>query len=277
MLDQINALNTVTSDLSSPPRRSWRIQGAEINQQAASSSIDVAKLQAAFDNVFAHDGRRRHLPAQAVTSMAETVQALEGQIQRAQPYLARLRAKRGHRGVTPPVGRPAPGRLTWLVPAQRGTPARSGADGGPDRHRPRGHPGGAGRRHRRRGRSGQRQPGDLPVAAVRGRPRVTDLLSEIVRTSELRPLDVYAAISVRATATDYLPTTVRTFAALDPDLVDVPQASGTTPTGRCSSSSPRSRVRPSRVLEATRRQGLDALMTQGSFLRTKFSGSDLDL
>lgn len=119
--------------------------------------------------------------------------------------------------------------------------------------------------------------GELPVAAVVAARRVTDLLSEIVRTSELRPLDVYAAISVRATATDYLPTTVRTFAALDPDLVDVPQASGTTPTRSLLEQLAALEGAAEQVLEATRRQDVDALMTQGSFLRTKFSGSDLDL
>jgi hypothetical protein len=31
------------------------------------------------------------------------------------------------------------------------------------------------------------------------------------------------------------------------------------------------------LLTATHAQDADALMTQGSFLRTKFSGSDLDL
>ena len=31
------------------------------------------------------------------------------------------------------------------------------------------------------------------------------------------------------------------------------------------------------LLDATRAQDADALLTQGSFLRTKFSGSDLDL
>ncbi|MEI4271839.1 hypothetical protein TEK04_08900 [Klenkia sp. LSe6-5] len=119
--------------------------------------------------------------------------------------------------------------------------------------------------------------GDLPVAAVVAARRVTDLLSEIVRTAELRPLDVYAAISVRATATDYLPTTVRTFASLDPELVDVPQASGLTPTRSLLEQLESLEGAAEQVLEATRRQDVDALMTQGSFLRTKFSGSDLDL
>lgn len=119
--------------------------------------------------------------------------------------------------------------------------------------------------------------GDLPVASVVAARRITDLLSEVVRTSDVRPLDVYAAISVRSTATDYLPTTVRGFAALDPALVDVPAASGVTPAQSLAEQLAALEGAAEQVLEAARRQDVDALMTQGSFLRTKFSGSDLDL
>jgi uncharacterized protein YaaN involved in tellurite resistance len=91
VLDQITALNTVTSNLIESTSEQLRIQGAAINQQAASSTIDVAKLQAAFDNVFATMDAVDTFRAQAVDSMAQTVQALEGQIQRAQPYLERTR------------------------------------------------------------------------------------------------------------------------------------------------------------------------------------------
>ncbi|QNG37201.1 hypothetical protein F1C76_11895 [Geodermatophilaceae bacterium NBWT11] len=119
--------------------------------------------------------------------------------------------------------------------------------------------------------------GDLPVASVVAARRITDLLTEVVRTSDVRPLDVYAAISVRATATDYLPTTVRGFTALDPDLVDVPAASGMTPTQSLATQLGSLEGAAEQVLEAARRQDVDVLMTQGSFLRTKFSGSDLDL
>ncbi|MFQ1003889.1 toxic anion resistance protein [Modestobacter sp. SSW1-42] len=91
VLDQINALNTVTSNLIESTSEQLRIQGGAINQQAASSTIDVAKLQAAFDNVFATMDAVDTFRAQAVDSMAATVQALEGQIQRAQPYLERTR------------------------------------------------------------------------------------------------------------------------------------------------------------------------------------------
>ncbi|GAA4314437.1 hypothetical protein [Klenkia terrae] len=119
--------------------------------------------------------------------------------------------------------------------------------------------------------------GDLPVASVVAARRITDLLSEVVRTSDVRPLDVYAAISVRATATDYLPTTVRGFVALDPDLVDVPATSGVTPAQSLAAQLEALEGAAEKVLQAARRQDVDALMTQGSFLRTKFSGSDLDL
>lgn len=91
VLDQINALNTTTSNLIESTSQQLRVQGAEINQQAASSTIDVAKLQAAFDNVFQTMDALDTFRAQAVDSMGQTVTALEGQIERAKPYLERTR------------------------------------------------------------------------------------------------------------------------------------------------------------------------------------------
>jgi uncharacterized protein YaaN involved in tellurite resistance len=91
VLDQINALNTVTSNLIESTSEQLKLQGTAINQQAASSTIDVAKLQAAFDNVFATMDAVDTFRAQAIDSMAQTVTALEGQITRAKPYLERTR------------------------------------------------------------------------------------------------------------------------------------------------------------------------------------------
>lgn len=91
VLDQINALNTVTSNLIESTSEQLRTQGAAINEQAASATIDVAKLQAAFDNVFATMDALDSFRAAAVDSMAQTVTALEGQIERAKPYLERTR------------------------------------------------------------------------------------------------------------------------------------------------------------------------------------------
>ncbi len=91
VLDQINALNTVTSNLIEATSQQLRTQGAAINQQAASATVDVAKLQAAFDNVFATMDAIDTFRAQAVESMEQTVHALEGQVHRARPYLERAR------------------------------------------------------------------------------------------------------------------------------------------------------------------------------------------
>ena len=91
VLDQITALNTVTSNLIESTSEQLKIQGSQINQQAASSTIDVQKLQVAFDNVFATMDALDTFRAQAVDSMAQTVTALEGQIERAKPYLERAR------------------------------------------------------------------------------------------------------------------------------------------------------------------------------------------
>jgi uncharacterized protein YaaN involved in tellurite resistance len=95
VLDQITALNTTTSNLIESTSNQLRIQGAEINQQAASSTIDIQKLQAAFDNVFATMDAIDTFRSQAVDSMAQTVTALEGQIERAKPYLERTRRGEG--------------------------------------------------------------------------------------------------------------------------------------------------------------------------------------
>jgi uncharacterized protein YaaN involved in tellurite resistance len=53
-------------------------------------------LQAAFENVFQTMDALDTFRAQAVDSMAQTVTALEGQIERAKPYLERSR--RGEAG-----------------------------------------------------------------------------------------------------------------------------------------------------------------------------------
>jgi uncharacterized protein YaaN involved in tellurite resistance len=96
VLDQISALNATTSNLIEATSNQLKIQGTEINQQAASATIDVAKLQAAFDNVFQTMDAIDTFRAQAVDSMSATVTALEGQIERAKPYLERTRRGDGN-------------------------------------------------------------------------------------------------------------------------------------------------------------------------------------
>ncbi|MBF4162666.1 toxic anion resistance protein [Nocardioides acrostichi] len=92
VLDQINALNQTTGDMIAATSEQLKVQGAQINQQAASTTIDVAKLEQAFTNVFETMDAIDTFRAQAVGSMGETIQALETQMERAKPYLERVRA-----------------------------------------------------------------------------------------------------------------------------------------------------------------------------------------
>lgn len=95
VLDQITALNTTTSNLIASTSEQLRIQGGQINEQAASSTVDIEKLQQAFDNVFQTMDALDAFRTQAVDSMAQTVSALETQIERAKPYLERTRQAEG--------------------------------------------------------------------------------------------------------------------------------------------------------------------------------------
>ena len=119
--------------------------------------------------------------------------------------------------------------------------------------------------------------GQLPAEAVVAARRVTDALNDIIDTSAVRPLDVYAVISVRGTLTDYLPTTLRSYLAVDENMRDTPRPSGRSPKESLLEQITALETSASSVLLAARNQDADALLTQGTFLRTKFSGSDLDL
>jgi hypothetical protein len=119
--------------------------------------------------------------------------------------------------------------------------------------------------------------GRLPVEAVVTARRITDVLAEVLETSEVRPLDVYAVLSIKGILTDYLPTTVRSYLAVDESLVEVPRPSGHSPVQSLLEQLDDLESAAVTVLSATQEQDADTLMTQGNFLRTKFSRSDLDL
>lgn len=119
--------------------------------------------------------------------------------------------------------------------------------------------------------------GQLPAAAMVHARQLTDTLAAIVATAATRDLDIYAVITVRSTLDDYLPTTIRSYLAVPESQRDTPRASGLTPTQSLHDQIDALLTAALNVLEAAQRQDVDALMTQGAFLTTKFSGSDLDL
>ncbi|MEN0128993.1 MAG: hypothetical protein AAGC49_06095 [Brevundimonas sp.] len=119
--------------------------------------------------------------------------------------------------------------------------------------------------------------GALPPAALANARVLTDTLTEVVDSAAVRPLDVYAVISVRGVVGDYLPTTLRGYLALEPEAREQPRATGLSPTQSLMMQIDSLQTSVQATLVATREQDADALMAQGRFLQTKFNRSDLDL
>lgn len=122
-----------------------------------------------------------------------------------------------------------------------------------------------------------RDAGKLPVEGVVIARRVLDVIREVIETSSERELDVRAVVAIRSMLEDYLPTTLRAYLAIDPDVVDVVRPSGRTPAQSFIEQLDVLWSSAMDLLDAARAHDADALLSQGSFLRTKFSGSDLDL
>jgi hypothetical protein len=123
-----------------------------------------------------------------------------------------------------------------------------------------------------------RSSGRLPVAAVVAALDVTDIVDQLLDSTLDDPVpDIEVILAVRGVVRDYLPTTLDRFLALDPSTRDRPMPGGQTPSEQLASQLVQLAGAAADVLEATRARDADALVSQGNFLRTKFSRSDLDL
>jgi uncharacterized protein YaaN involved in tellurite resistance len=91
VLDQITALNTTTSNLIESTSVLLREQTGQIYNQAASATIDVQKLQTAFNNIYATMDMIDKFKVQALDNMRTTVNTLSGEITKAQTYVERVR------------------------------------------------------------------------------------------------------------------------------------------------------------------------------------------
>jgi hypothetical protein len=119
--------------------------------------------------------------------------------------------------------------------------------------------------------------GRLPVEGVVIARRVLDVVREVIETSSERELDVRAIVSIRGILDDYLPTTLRSYLAIDPSVINAARPSGRTPAESFIEQLDVLWSSATDLLDAIHAHDADALLSQGSFLRTKFSGSDLDL
>jgi uncharacterized protein YaaN involved in tellurite resistance len=89
VLNQITALNTTTGNLIESTSQMLKEQSGQIHEQAASATISVEKLQAAFANIYATMDMIDAYKLQALDSMQKTIDALSGEVQKAQSYLQR--------------------------------------------------------------------------------------------------------------------------------------------------------------------------------------------
>jgi len=92
VLDQITALNTTTSNLIESTSEMLHQQSGQINEQAASATVELSKLQNAFNNIYATMDEIDTFKLKALDNMGRTVDALESELTKAQSYLDRAHA-----------------------------------------------------------------------------------------------------------------------------------------------------------------------------------------
>jgi uncharacterized protein YaaN involved in tellurite resistance len=92
VLEQIGALNSTTGNVIESTSQMLRQQTAEIQTQAASATVDVEKLQAAFNNIYATIDAIDTFKLAALDSMKRTIDSLSKEVARAQTYVERARS-----------------------------------------------------------------------------------------------------------------------------------------------------------------------------------------
>jgi len=90
VLDQITALNTTTSGMIQRTSEMLRDNSAAIQEQAASSSIGMEQLQAAFANIYATMDSIDEFKLKALDSMSATIGVLETEVEKSKSYLERV-------------------------------------------------------------------------------------------------------------------------------------------------------------------------------------------
>ncbi|MGZ4602164.1 MAG: toxic anion resistance protein [Kineosporiaceae bacterium] len=91
VLDQITALNTTTSGLIQRTSEMLRDNSVRIQEQAASATIGLPQLQAAFQNIYQTMDAIDTFKVQALDNMAATVGVLENEVAKSQEYLERVK------------------------------------------------------------------------------------------------------------------------------------------------------------------------------------------
>lgn len=90
VLDQITALNITTSGMIERTSEMLRDNSVKIQEQAASATIGLPQLQAAFQNIYATMDAIDSFKVQALDTMAATIGTLETEVSKSREYLERV-------------------------------------------------------------------------------------------------------------------------------------------------------------------------------------------
>lgn len=93
VLDQITALNQTTNSLIVATSEMLKQQSGEIHNQAASTTVSLDALKAAFANIYQTMDAIDSFKLQALDNMAQTVTTLESEIDTSKRYLARAKER----------------------------------------------------------------------------------------------------------------------------------------------------------------------------------------
>jgi uncharacterized protein YaaN involved in tellurite resistance len=89
VLDQVTSLNNTTGNIIESTSQLLRTQTLEIANQAATSTVSIEKLQAAFNNIYATIDTIDTFKLAALENMRKTIDALSTEVGRAQVYIER--------------------------------------------------------------------------------------------------------------------------------------------------------------------------------------------
>jgi uncharacterized protein YaaN involved in tellurite resistance len=102
VLDQITALNQTTGALIESTSQMLHEQSTQISEQAASATVDLARLQKAFQNIYATMDEIDTFKVKALDNMEQTINALSTEIDKSKTYIDRVRAAEQAHVESPP-------------------------------------------------------------------------------------------------------------------------------------------------------------------------------
>jgi uncharacterized protein YaaN involved in tellurite resistance len=91
VLNQINALNSTTSNMIANTARMLKQQAGDISYQATNSSIELDKLKSAFADIYQTMDMMANYKVKALVNMQKTVTVLSSEIDKSKHYLDRAR------------------------------------------------------------------------------------------------------------------------------------------------------------------------------------------